>query len=112
MPDGPATPELNLPQDVAVLQGMICQLLATLRNERLRNERPRNDQLANRLDLLLKRLYGPRVDRVNPNQLSLLDEPPPVADVPVSPSPTPPTMVVVIPEKKPGHGRQKLPENL
>lgn len=107
MPDGPATPEPNLPQDVAVLHGMIRELLDTLRNERTRN-----DQLANRLDLLLKRLFGPRADRVNPNQLSLFDEPPPVADVPVSPPTTTPSTIVAATEKKPGHGRRKLPENL
>ncbi|MFO0938672.1 MAG: IS66 family transposase [Gemmataceae bacterium] len=103
MPHGPATSD-HLPDDPALLKLMIRELLDTLRNERTRN-----DQLANRLDLLLKRLYGPRADRVNPNQLSLFDEPTPIADVPVPPTST--ATVVVIPEK-PGHGRRRLPENL
>lgn len=104
MPDGVASPEVNLPQDVAVLQGMIRELLATNRDLQRRN-----DQLAQRLDLLLKRVYGPRADKLNPNQLSLFDEPA-SGDAPVSPPPAPSTVVTTVKTK--GHGRRKLPENL
>ena len=68
--DGPATLD-HLPQDVAVLHGLIRELLAAIQDERRRNE-----QLTHRLDLLLKRVYGPRADRLDPGQLSLFDEPP------------------------------------
>jgi hypothetical protein len=69
----------------------------------------RNDQLAHRLDLLLKRVYGPRADQLNPNQPSLFDEPddPPVSLPPPSSEPAVITTMV-----KTGHGRQKLPRNL
>jgi transposase len=107
MPDGAANPEPNLPQDVAVLQGMIRELLATIAAERRRN-----DQLVHRLDLLLKRLYGPRADALNPNQPSLFDDPP-TSDTPVSPLAAEPTLATTTTTgTKTGHGRRKLPENL
>ena len=105
MPDGAANAESNLPQDVALCHAMIRELLAAIRDERRRN-----DQLVHRLDKLLKQIYGPRADRVNPDQLHLFDEPPP-GDTPVSPPPVEPTVVVTTTIKKPGHGRRKLPEN-
>ena len=81
---------------------MIRELVAALREQRHDNE-----QLSHRLDQLLKRLYGPRADRVNPDQLSLFDEP---AEPPPPPSPTP--VIVTTTTPKPGHGRRKLPDNL
>lgn len=105
MPDGPANAETNLPQDVDLCHTMIRELLAAIHEERRRN-----DQLAHRLDLLLKRVYGPRADQLNPNQLSLFDEPPPASDTPVSPPAEPDVVVTTVKAK--GHGRRKLPENL
>ena len=102
MPDGTATPESTLPNDLAICHGMIRELVAALREQRHDNE-----QLSHRLDQLLKRLYGPRADRVNPDQLSLFDEP---AEPPPPPSPTP--VIVTTTTPKPGHGRRKLPDNL
>lgn len=58
----------HLPQDVAMLHGLIRELLAAIQDERRRNE-----HLTRRL--LLKRVYGPRADKLDPHQLSLLDEP-------------------------------------
>ena len=107
MPDGPANPESNLPQDVAVLQGMIRELLTTVHTQQRRI-----DQLVHQVHQLTKRLYGPRADTLNPNQLNLFDDPPP-GDTPVSPPPPESTVTVVTttPKTK-GHGRRKLPENL
>ena len=88
MPDGAANPD-PLPQDVAVLHGMIRELVTSLQTERRRN-----DQLAHRLDLLLKRVYGPRADQLHPNQPSLFEEPP-AGDTGMSPPTEPdgvPTM--------------------
>jgi len=103
MPDGPATPELNLPTDVAVLQGMVRELLATTRQQRRSIE-----HLEHKLDQLLRRLYGPRADQVHPDQPLLFDEPPPE-----------PQLVFVEPlresqaaTKPRGHGRKALPANL
>ena len=102
MPDGTATPESTLPNDLAICHGMIRELVAALREQRHDNE-----QLSHRLDQLLKRLYGPRADRVNPDQLSLFDE---LAEPLLPPSPAP--VIVVAASPKPGHGRRKLPDNL
>ena len=67
--DGCPTPEVSLPEataplpdDPAVLKQMIRELLDLLRQTRHENE-----QLQHRLDLLLRRLYGPRTERFDPN---------------------------------------------
>jgi transposase len=104
MPDGPATPELNLPTDVPVLQGMIRELVASNRQLRRRQE-----QLEHQLDQLVKRLYGPRADKVHPGQPSLFAEP--ANDTPPPPAP-PCESVVVTKTVPPGHGRKTLPANL
>jgi transposase len=99
-----ATPnELNLPDDPAVLQGMVRELLATNHGQQRRIE-----QLEHRLDLLLKRLYGPRADRVNPDQPSLFEEPPTEPPPPLPPLVTEPTGHA----KPKGHGRRGLPADL
>lgn len=106
MTDRSATAD-PLPDDPLLLKGIVRELLA-----KVHEQQRRIDQLVNQVHLLTKRLYGPRADRVNPNQPSLFDEPPPVDDVPASPPPTSPTPIAIATEKKPGHGRRKLPENL
>ena len=88
----------QLPDDPEVLKRMILELLATLQ----RSEQDKQ-QLRDRLDLLLRRLYGPRSERVNPDQLLLFDEP---AEEPTPATPSPP------PKKARPHGRRRLPENL
>lgn len=103
MPDGPAIPEMNLPTDVAVLHGMIRELLAT----HTANQK-RIAHLEHRLDQLLKRYYGPRADKIHPDQSLLFEEPPPE-----------PELVIVDPPRESpavarprGHGRRALPANL
>jgi transposase len=63
--DNSATPPANppLPDDPVILKRMILELLETLRTTRRQN-----DQLHHRLDQLLRRLYGPRVEKFDPNQ--------------------------------------------
>ena len=101
-----------LPDDPAILQHMIHELVAMLRQ--LRQE---NEQLQHRLDLLLRRLYGPRTERFDPNQPLLIPdafdpaEVPPSRDEaaitgPAAPEPKPPA------PKRRGHGRKELPKNL
>ena len=104
MPDGAATPELNLPTDLAVCHGMIRELLWTGHHQERRIA-----QLEHQLDQLLKRLYGPRADRINPNQPLLFEEPPAESPLP-RPEPaeeSPPTG-----KSTQGHGRKALPKNL
>jgi transposase len=108
------TPE-QLPNDLDTLKRMIVELVATLHRERLDK-----DALRHRVSLLLTRLYGPRTERVNPDQLLLFAEwavaatpdttgasssaPPVEADASAAPT---------VPKRcsKP-HGRGKLSEDL
>jgi transposase len=103
MPDGTATAELNLPTDTSVLHGMIRELLTNNHQWQRRYE-----QLEHRLDQLLKRLYGPRADRINPQQPSLFGDPLPEALPPLLPV----TNTIEASVKKNGHGRKTLPANL
>ena len=68
------------------------------------------DRLTHRLDLLLKRVYGPRADKLDPSHLSLFDEPL-VDSLPVA-APLPDTETITTTVKKNGHGRGKLPDDL
>lgn len=101
--DSSPRPDTPLPDDVAVCHGMIRELLTSHHAQQRRI-----DQLEHRLDQLLKRLYGPRADRVNPDQPSLFEEPEEVATAPLPPA----GEAVPRPTDARGHGRRKLPDNL
>lgn len=106
--DASPSPE-HLPDDPAVLKQMILELLATL------HHRDRElDGVRHRLDQLLRRLYGPRGERFDPNQPllfgALAEEQPPASDA--SAASAPPTAE---PDRKPKpapHGRRTLPAHL
>ncbi len=109
LPDATA----SLPDDPVILQQMIRELLEVLRQTRHENE-----QLQHRLDLLLRRLYGPRTERFDPNQPLLI---PDAFDIPEAPAPSvaPPAAVEADPDVTPGtkkkqrgHGRKGLPKDL
>jgi len=96
----------QLPNDPETLKQMVLELLATLHQERLDK-----DAFRHRLDLLLRRLYGPRGERFDPNQLLLFAQEAASQDsaeaLPAEQSE----------QKKPKrkckpHGRRRLPENL
>src|SRR3954466_14429841 len=72
----------HLPDDPALLKAMLAELLAALRASRQEGER-----LRVRLARVLRRLYGPRSERLNPDQLLLFADPPTNEDV----TPLPPT---------------------
>jgi transposase len=110
-PEPLADPTANLPSDPVFLQQMIVELLGTLRDTRRQNE-----ELQHRLDLLLRRLYGPRTERFDPDQPLLI----PDAFEEVVPETTE-TGNAVPPAPGPGtapaktsrpHGRRALPKNL
>src|SRR3954453_53356 len=69
MPETPADPTAALPDDPAILQQMVLELLAALRDTRRQNA-----ELQHRLDLLLRRIYGPRTERFDPNQPLLIPD--------------------------------------
>src|SRR5438477_7868156 len=97
-----------LPDDLAVCQQMIRELLATLREQRQDNE-----QLRARLDQLLRRLYGPRAERFDPNQpLLFADLNTPADATPTAPAPAPSAAEDDPRTKRKGHGRKKLPPHL
>jgi transposase len=100
---------IPLPDDLAVCHGMIRELAASLRAAQRQVE-----QLGHRLDLLLRRLYGPRSERVDPDQLLLFVDPvedqwtPPAPAAEPTPEPAPPSRGRPLK----GHGRRALPADL
>jgi transposase len=98
----------HLPDDPATLKRIVLELLATL-HERQRD----NEALRHRLDLLLRRLYGPRGERFDPNQPllfgGLADAPDAAGDLadPNAPAAQPRAKRRCRP-----HGRRRLPEHL
>jgi transposase len=110
-PETLADPTAALPDDPVFLRQMVLELLAALRDARRQN-----DELQHRLDLLLRRIYGPRTERFAPNQPLLI----PDAFEAVAPAVSEPGNVIP-PEPEPGaapkntprpHGRGALPKNL
>jgi len=104
----PLTAE-QLPDDPATLKRMILELLASLHDSQRDNE-----SLRHRLDALLRRLYGPRAERYDPNQPLLFAELNTVAQTAGAAGATPSEPATQHQTKrrcKP-HGRRRLPENL
>jgi transposase len=101
-----------LPDDPVILQQMVLELLDVLRQTRHENE-----QLQHRLDLLLRRLYGPRTERFDPNQPPLIpdafDDPSAVVSQGAPPVADPQSQEKAgTKEKRRGHGRKGLPKDL
>src|SRR6185295_19832333 len=106
-----STIDLPLPEDVPTLQALIRELLDALKKEQHERE-----GVQQRLDLLLRKLYGPKAERFDPNQPWLLPELAPSA------TPTPnekaPTQDDDAKESANGKsrprsgGRKKIPANL
>ncbi|HEY7153513.1 MAG TPA: transposase, partial [Gemmataceae bacterium] len=95
-----------MPDDVATLKGMVLELLASL------HDRDRNiEGMRHRLHLLLHRLYGPRGERFDPNQLLLFVEMAAGQDT-AQEVPTEPPAPTKPQRRCRPHGRRRLPENL
>jgi len=102
----PPTDAEHLPDDVATLKGMVLELLASL------HERDRNiEGMQHRIHLLLHRLYGPRGERFDPNQLLLFVEMVAGQDA-AQEAPTEPLAPSEPQRRCRPHGRRRLPENL
>ena len=113
--NAPPTPrgDTSLPDDVPTLQAMIRELLDALKKEQHERE-----GVQQRLDLLLRKLYGPKAERFNPEQPWLLPE---LATAAVTEStesrgeesPAPEDANTATPKRqRHGGGRKKLPDNL
>jgi transposase len=101
----PATTAEQLPDDVATLKRMVLELLNSL------HERDRDlDGLRHRINLLLRRLYGPRGERIDPNQLLLFAEM--AASQETAPAPTEQAAAANPQRRCRPHGRRRLPEDL
>jgi transposase len=108
--DGYTLDALSLPDDVPTLQAMIRELLDALKQSQHECE-----GVQQRLDLLLRKLYGPKAERFDPSQPWLLPEmapnaaadPSPAEELPSEESPSPGNV-----KKRNGGGRKKLPDNL
>ena len=102
MENAPSITESSLPNNDPLAIPVVQELMGMIKN--LQHE---NEQLKHRLDLLLKRIYGPRADKIDPNQKLLFEEQTPET-VPTAPEPE---YKLAKPLKK-WHGRRCLPENL
>jgi transposase len=99
-----------LPTDVATLHAMIKELLASLKQAH--HDR---DGLQQRLEVLLRRLYGPKAERFDPNQPWLLPEMAPDAANPADAAAPPAAAAdpaTTAKSKGKGHGRKPLPPEL
>ena len=83
MRNAPSIIESNLSNNDPLTTPVVQELMGTIKN--LQHE---NEQLKHRLDLLLKRIYGPRADKIGPNQKLLFEEQIP-EPVPAPPEPEP-----------------------
>jgi transposase len=103
----PPTAAAPLPDDVETLQRLVRELLDTVRQQRCDNE-----ALRQRLQRLLQRLYGPRSERFDPNQLLLFADATAPADTTTAPPLEPPPGPPPSPRRCRPHGRRRLPDNL
>jgi transposase len=100
-----------LPDDPAVLKQMIAELLRALRTAR----RDQAD-VQQRLDALLRKLYGPRPGPVNPDQLLLFPDDDSASEAPPAPTPPASSPADDNPPSRRGqskpHGRRRPPAHL
>jgi transposase len=94
----------QLPDNPALLKAMLAESWAALRTSQQEGAR-----LRAQLDQLLRRLYGPRTERLPPDQPLLFPEP--AADEAATPPPPNDPSEEAKPRRK-GHGRQQLPKHL
>ena len=95
----------HLPDDPATLRRMVLELLASL-HEAQRD----NAALRHRLDLLLRRLYGPRGERFDPSQALLFADMAAGQDAAAEPAPA---AAAATPRRRcRPHGRRRLPQDL
>jgi transposase len=96
----------QLPDDSATLKGMLLEVLATL------HERQRDyEALQHRVDQLLRRLYGPRSERYDPQQPWLFPELAAGAGAGAAAAAAPAAAPTAQRRCRP-HGRRRLPEHL
>lgn len=101
-------PDSPLPDDPDILKRMINELLQLLHAR----DRQLNG-VQQRLDQLLRRLYGPKSEKLRPDQPRLFELPATTEPTPETPSvPAPINSEPVARKRKKGHGRRPLPADL
>ena len=108
----PMTSPAELPTDLETCHQLIRELLETLTRQTCLNEK-----LQHQLEQLLRRIYGRRSEKLDPNQLLLFAREILEAtgvDPTATPSPSADAQPAqsVDPSKKNGHGRKPLPKGL
>jgi len=103
----PANVTENLPTDVAQCHALIQELSASLHEQQRRSV-----QLEQRVEQLLRRLYGPRAERVDPAQLVLFAQELAAPQPDEAESPAEPEAAASAPVTRKGHGRKPLPKDL
>jgi transposase len=114
--NGMTQPPHELPTDLETAHQLIAELLETVRTQGRFIEK-----LQHQLEQLLRRIYGRKSEKLDPNQLLLFarelletagDDPAATGE----PTPAPPQETAPAaepaPPKKPGHGRKSLPKHL
>jgi transposase len=104
-----------LPDDPAVLKRMIAELI-----EALKKSEHEREGLQHRLDLLLRRLYGPKAERFDPSQPWLIADMAPDTTADAAAAAAVPVVEPTVDQdeetegkaKRPGHGRKPLPKDL
>jgi len=106
----PLDADTPLPDDLEAAHRLIRELLATLRQQTHLNA-----NLQHQLEQLLRRIYGKKSEKLDPNQLLLfareileLGGPDLTPEPEATPTPTP----APVPVRNPGHGRKPLPAGL
>jgi DNA repair exonuclease SbcCD ATPase subunit len=104
----------SLPTDLETAHQLIRELLETLRQQTVLNE-----HLQHQLEKLLRRIYGPRSEKLDPNQLLLFAREileaagaDPAAAPPAADAQPAESVGQTDPLKKNGHGRKPLPKGL
>lgn len=98
----------SLPDDPAFLKEMITQL-----HQELQSSYRRQEQLQHQIDVLARRLFGRRSERIDPNQLALgLGELGPFLPAPAEEDEEPEDDPPPPKRRRRGHGRKRLPEDL
>lgn len=108
----PIDADTPLPADLESAHRLIRELIATLHEQTHLNEK-----LQHQLEQLLKRLYGRKSEKLDPNQLLLFAQEvlaAAAAEPTPEPTPEPEPAPAPTPAKPPikGHGRKPLPANL
>lgn len=98
----------TLPNDLSLCQQIILQ-----QQEQLEASQRKVEQLEHRLDLLLRRIYGPRSERADPNQLALFEASSEASDeaAPAAVAVESESVEKSAPKAK-GHGRRQFPKNI